>query len=62
MKLNRYIDHDWHMTPVDLQVTRSKVKVTVTKKYSHNAATTTDSPYGACFTNSPCLKRAISKQ
>ncbi|KAH3848171.1 hypothetical protein DPMN_090528 [Dreissena polymorpha] len=27
----RYIDHDWQMTPIDLQVTRSKVKVTVTR-------------------------------
>ena len=30
MKLHRYIDHDLQMTPIDLQVTRSKVKVTVT--------------------------------
>ncbi|KAH3791361.1 hypothetical protein DPMN_144845 [Dreissena polymorpha] len=28
MKLHRYIDHDWQMTPIDFQVTRSKVKVT----------------------------------
>jgi len=27
MKLHRYIDHDWQMTPIDFQVTRSKVKV-----------------------------------
>ena len=31
MKLHRYIDHDWQMTPIDFQVTRSKVKVTVTR-------------------------------
>jgi hypothetical protein len=31
MKLHRYIDHDWQMTPIDVQFTRSKVKVTVTK-------------------------------
>ena len=31
MKLHRYIDHDSKMTPIDFQVTRSKVKVTVTK-------------------------------
>ena len=31
MKLHRYIDHDSQMTPIDFQVTRSKVKVTVTK-------------------------------
>jgi hypothetical protein len=30
-KLHRYMDHDWQMTPFDFQVTRSKVKVTVTK-------------------------------
>ncbi|KAH3752597.1 hypothetical protein DPMN_187218 [Dreissena polymorpha] len=30
MKLHRYIDHDWQMTPIDFQVTRTKVKVTVT--------------------------------
>ncbi|KAH3789537.1 hypothetical protein DPMN_167717 [Dreissena polymorpha] len=28
MKLHRYIDHDWQMTPIDFQVTRSKVMVT----------------------------------
>jgi hypothetical protein len=37
MKLHRYIDHDWQMTPIDIQVTRSKAKVTVSKTYSHNA-------------------------
>ncbi len=26
MKLHRYIDHDWKMTAIDFQVTRSKVK------------------------------------
>ncbi len=31
MKLHRYIDHVSQMTPIDFQVTRSKVKVTVTK-------------------------------
>ncbi|KAH3770255.1 hypothetical protein DPMN_171539 [Dreissena polymorpha] len=31
MKLHRCIDHDWQMTPIDFQVTRSKVKATVTK-------------------------------
>ncbi|KAH3887200.1 hypothetical protein DPMN_011216 [Dreissena polymorpha] len=31
MKLHRYIDHYSKMTPIDFQVTRSKVKVTVTK-------------------------------
>ncbi len=31
MKLHRYIDHDWQMTPIDFQVTRSKVNVTVKK-------------------------------
>ncbi|KAH3835474.1 hypothetical protein DPMN_108822 [Dreissena polymorpha] len=31
MKLHRYIDNDWQMTPIDFQVTRSKVKVTVPK-------------------------------
>jgi len=30
MKLHRYIDHDSQMTPIDFEVTRSKVKVTVT--------------------------------
>ena len=71
MKLHRDIGHDRQMTPIDFQVTRSKVKVTVTttttttttvvhsdKKRIHTmAATTTDSPYGghACFTNSPVL-------
>ena len=28
MKLHRYIDHDSQMTPIDFEVTRSKVKVT----------------------------------
>ncbi|KAH3726745.1 hypothetical protein DPMN_052614, partial [Dreissena polymorpha] len=28
MKLHRYIDHDWQMTPIDFQVTTSKVTVT----------------------------------
>jgi hypothetical protein len=31
MTLHRYIDRDSQMTPIDFQVTRSKVKVTVTK-------------------------------
>ena len=31
MKLHRYIDNDWQMTPIDFQVTRSKVKVIVTR-------------------------------
>jgi len=31
MKLHRYIDHDWPMTPIDFQVNGSKVKVTVTR-------------------------------
>ncbi|KAH3804948.1 hypothetical protein DPMN_133240, partial [Dreissena polymorpha] len=31
MKLHRYIDHDSQMTRIDFQVTRSKVKVTVSK-------------------------------
>jgi len=31
MTLHRYIDRDLQMTPTDFQVTRSKVKVTVTK-------------------------------
>ncbi|KAH3885051.1 hypothetical protein DPMN_009038, partial [Dreissena polymorpha] len=31
MKLYRYIDHDLQMTAIDFQVTRSKVKVTVTR-------------------------------
>jgi nitrate reductase gamma subunit len=31
MTLHRYIDRDLQMTPIDYQVTRSKVKVTVTK-------------------------------
>ncbi|KAH3854939.1 hypothetical protein DPMN_097499 [Dreissena polymorpha] len=31
MKLHRYIDHDSQMTPIDFQVTRSKVKVAVTR-------------------------------
>ena len=30
MKLHRYIHHDSQMTPIDFEVTRSKVKVTVT--------------------------------
>ena len=30
MTLHRYIDRDSQMTPIDFQVTRSKVKVTVT--------------------------------
>ncbi|KAH3847940.1 hypothetical protein DPMN_090276 [Dreissena polymorpha] len=47
MKLHRYIDHVWQMTPIDFQVTRSKVKFTVTKKRIHTmTATTTNSPYG----------------
>ncbi|KAH3866864.1 hypothetical protein DPMN_029987 [Dreissena polymorpha] len=29
MQLHRYIDHDWQVTPINSQVTRSKVKVTV---------------------------------
>ncbi|KAH3770365.1 hypothetical protein DPMN_171650 [Dreissena polymorpha] len=50
MKLHRYIYHDLQMTPIDFQVTRSKVKVTVPKKRIHSmAATTTDSPWGACI-------------
>ncbi|KAH3833000.1 hypothetical protein DPMN_106301 [Dreissena polymorpha] len=28
MKLHRYIDHDSQMTPIDFEVTRSKVEVT----------------------------------
>ncbi|KAH3876782.1 hypothetical protein DPMN_009539 [Dreissena polymorpha] len=28
MKLHRYIDHDSQMTPIDFEVTKSKVKVT----------------------------------
>ncbi|KAH3887048.1 hypothetical protein DPMN_011061 [Dreissena polymorpha] len=35
MKLHRYIDHDSQMTPIDLQVTRSKVKVSVPKNRAH---------------------------
>ena len=31
MTLHRYIDRDLQMTPIDYQVTRSKVIVTVTK-------------------------------
>jgi hypothetical protein len=31
MKLHRYIDHDGQMTPIYFQVTRSKVKVIVTR-------------------------------
>ena len=38
MKLHRYIDHDWQMIPIDFQVTRSKVKVTVPKKRIHTMA------------------------
>ncbi|KAH3823767.1 hypothetical protein DPMN_125589 [Dreissena polymorpha] len=34
MKLHRYIDHDWQMTPINFQVTRLKVKVTVTNNVS----------------------------
>ncbi|KAH3819993.1 hypothetical protein DPMN_121737 [Dreissena polymorpha] len=30
MKLHRYIDHDSQMTPIDFEVTGSKVKVTMT--------------------------------
>ncbi|KAH3810069.1 hypothetical protein DPMN_138455 [Dreissena polymorpha] len=30
MKLHRYIDHASQMTPIDFEVTRSKVKVTIT--------------------------------
>ncbi|KAH3755807.1 hypothetical protein DPMN_190506 [Dreissena polymorpha] len=25
MKLHRYIDHDWQMTPIDFQVTRTDI-------------------------------------
>ena len=32
MKLHRYIDHDSQMTPIDFEVTRSKVKVTRNSK------------------------------
>ena len=31
MKLHRYINHDWQMTPIDFQVSLLMVKVTVTK-------------------------------
>ncbi|KAH3861641.1 hypothetical protein DPMN_024575 [Dreissena polymorpha] len=31
MKLHRYIDHDLQMTPIDFEVTGSKVKVMVTR-------------------------------
>ncbi len=31
MKLHRYIDHDSQMIPIDFEVTRSKVKVTMTR-------------------------------
>ena len=31
MKLHRYIDHDSQTTPIDFEVTRSKVMVTVTR-------------------------------
>jgi len=31
MKLHRYIDHDSQMSPIYYEVTRSKVKVTVTR-------------------------------
>ncbi|KAH3852601.1 hypothetical protein DPMN_095113 [Dreissena polymorpha] len=34
MKLHRYIDHDWQMTPIAFQVTRSKFKVTIKEKMS----------------------------
>ncbi|KAH3700852.1 hypothetical protein DPMN_075833 [Dreissena polymorpha] len=34
MKLHRYIDHDWQMTPIDFHVIRSKVTVTVPKNVS----------------------------
>ncbi|KAH3782297.1 hypothetical protein DPMN_160210 [Dreissena polymorpha] len=36
MKLHRYIDHVWQMTPIDFQVTKSKVKFTVTKNTTRN--------------------------
>ena len=51
MKLHRYIDHDSQMTPIDFQVTRSKVKVTVPKKtYSHNGCHYNWQPiWGACM-------------
>jgi hypothetical protein len=48
MKLHRNIDHDWQMTPIDFQVTRSKV--TVTKTYSHNGCHYNWQPiWGACM-------------
>jgi len=57
MKLYRYNDHDWQMTPIDFEVTRSKVKVTVTKTYSHNGCHYNEEPiWGECmFYKQPLL-------
>ncbi|KAH3797345.1 hypothetical protein DPMN_150924 [Dreissena polymorpha] len=35
MKLHRYIGHDSQMTPIDFEVTRSKVKVTAEFLYGY---------------------------
>ncbi|KAH3695772.1 hypothetical protein DPMN_083231 [Dreissena polymorpha] len=43
MKLHRYIDHDSQLTPIDFQVTRSKVKVTLCHKEDTDGVTTTSS-------------------
>ena len=42
MKLHRYIDHGWQMTPIDFEVTRSKVKVTVTRSWMQFRTTFAD--------------------
>jgi hypothetical protein len=49
MKLLKYIDHDWQMTPIDFQVTRSKVKFTVTKTYSQWLPLQLTAHRGACM-------------
>ncbi|KAH3882086.1 hypothetical protein DPMN_006017 [Dreissena polymorpha] len=37
MKLHRYIDHDWQMTPIDVQVSRLKQITTATHRYHHHS-------------------------
>jgi hypothetical protein len=62
MKLHGYIDHDWQMTPIDFQVTRSKVKVTVTKNiFTQWLSLQRRAHMGACmFYKQPLLNFAIT--
>ncbi|KAH3705648.1 hypothetical protein DPMN_080725 [Dreissena polymorpha] len=54
MNLHRYIDHDWQMTPINLQVTKSKVKFTPSTSAVHDIQVT-------LYTSHPPVQSMIYK-